>query len=87
MPILHAAYKSIKVTKRRTERNTSIKSRVKTEVKKYLDLIGDKKIDEAKKQLKKVAGELDKAVSKGAMHKNTASRKKSRLSKKLKAAS
>jgi len=84
MPILHAAYKSIKVTKRRTARNLSIRSLLKTETKKFIDLVSAKKLDEAKKQLNVLISELDKASSKGIIHKNTASRKKSRLSKKLK---
>ncbi len=84
MPILHAAYKSIKVTKRRTGRNLSIKSLLKTETKKFIDLLASKKLDEAKKQLNILTSELDKASSKGIIHTKTASRKKSRLMKKLK---
>ncbi len=84
MPILHAAYKSIKVIKRRTLRNQSIKSSLKTETKKLIDLLSSKKLDEAKKQLNIVISDLDKAASKGVIPKNTASRKKSRLTKKLK---
>jgi len=83
MPILHAAYKSIKVTKRRTARNLSIRSLLKTETKKFLELLESKKLAEAKKQLVKITSELDKASSKGIIHRNTASRKKSRLMKKL----
>ena len=86
MPILHAAYKSIKVTKRRTMRNQPIKSRIKRETKQFIDLVTSKKLDEAKKQLAKLISELDKANSKGIIHKNTASRKKSRLTKKLQSA-
>lgn len=83
MPILHAAYKSIKVTKRRTARNLSVNSRLKTETKKFIELVSSKKLDEAKEQLKKLFSEFDKATSKGIIHRNTASRKKSRLAKKL----
>jgi len=86
MPILHAAYKSIKVTKRRTARNLSIKSLLKTETKKFIDLVSAKKLDEAKKQLNVLISTLDRASSKGIIHKNTASRKIARLSKKLKTA-
>ena len=84
MPILHAAYKSIKVTKRRTSRNQSVKSLLKTETKKFTDLLASKKLDDAKKQLNKLISNLDKACSKGIIHRKTASRKKSRLTKKLK---
>ena len=84
MPILHAAYKSVKVTKKRTIRNQSIKSRLKTETKKFINLLASKKLDEAKKQLNSLISEIDKASSKRVIHKNTASRKKSHLMKKLK---
>ena len=84
MPLLHAAYKSVKVTKRRTARNLSIRSLLKTETKKFIDLVSAKKLDEAKKQLNVLISTLDKASSKGIIHRNTASRKKSRLSKRLK---
>ena len=84
MPILHAAYKSIKVTKRRTGRNLSVRSRLKTETKKFIDLVASKKLDEAKKQLNRLISELDRASSKGIIHRNTASRKIARLTKKLK---
>ena len=87
MPILHASYKSIKQTKKRTSNNLPVKSRLKTETKKFLQLIASKKIDEAKKQFQLVMSQLDKASSKGIIHKNTSSRKKSRLMKKLEAAS
>lgn len=86
MPILHAAYKSIKVTKRRTLRNQSIKSRLHTETRKFIDLITAKKLEEAKKQLNALVSELDKASSKGVIHKNTVSRKIARLMKKLQSA-
>ncbi|MBU1853842.1 MAG: 30S ribosomal protein S20 [Candidatus Omnitrophica bacterium] len=84
MSILHAAYKSIKVTKKKTARNLSVKSRLKTETKKFLNLVASKKPDEAKKQLNSLISEIDKASSKRVIHKNTASRKKSRLMKRLK---
>ncbi len=84
MPILHAAYKSIKVIKRKATRNQAVRSRLKTETKKFIDLVASKKMDEAKKQLNTLISGLDRASSKGIIHKNTASRKKSRLMKKLK---
>ncbi len=83
MPILHAAYKSVKVTKRRMTRNQSIRSRLKTETNDFIDLLASKKLDEAKKQLRVITSALDKASSKGIIHRNTASRKIARLMKKL----
>ena len=86
MPILHASYKDIKQSAKRGLRNQSVKSELKTETKKFLELISSKKTDEAKKQLTHLISQLDKAQSKGIVHKNTASRKISRLMKKIKAA-
>lgn len=42
-----------------------------------------KKADEAKNLLKAIVSKLDKAASKGIIHKNAAARKASRLTKKL----
>ncbi len=83
MPILHPAYKSMKVSKKKSLRNQSIKSNLKTETTKFINLVASKKLEEAKRQLTVLISKLDKASSKGAIHKNTASRKKSRLMKKL----
>ncbi len=85
MPILHASYKDIKKSTKRALRNQSAQSKLKTEAKRFIELISSKKIEEAKIQLNYLISQLDKAKSKGIIHKNTASRKISRLTKKLKA--
>ena len=87
MPILHASYKDIKQSAKRGLRNQSVKSELKTETKKFLGLVSSKKTEEAKKQLTYLITQLDKAQSKGIVHKNTASRKISRLMKKVKSTS
>ena len=66
-------------------RNKSIKSRVKTFVKKVLSAVEAKNVDEAKAALQVAYKELDKAVTKGVLKKNTVSRKKSRLTLKVNA--
>jgi small subunit ribosomal protein S20 len=86
MPILHASYKDIKKSAKKALRNQSAKSEMKTEIKKFLDLISSNKMDEAKKQLNHLMSQLSRAKSKGIIHKNTASRKISRLMKKIKTA-
>ena len=76
MPNIKSAMKRVKVSKKKNLRNRMIKSGVKTAVKKY----------EADVNAEKLSGAfaaLDKAVSKGVIHKNVANRKKARLSKKL----
>ena len=48
-------------------------------MKDFVDLVDDKKKDEAKTKLAELSSFLDKAVSKGIYHRNTAGRKKSRM--------
>jgi len=84
MPILHASYKDIKKSAKKALRNQNVQSRLKTETKKFMELVSSKKIEEAKKQLNYLISQLDKAKSKGIFHKKTVSRKISRLMKKLK---
>ncbi|CAM3101761.1 30S ribosomal protein S20 [Streptobacillus ratti] len=75
--------KRIVIGERNRLRNQAITSRVKTFVKKVLVAIDSKNIDDAKAALSVAYKELDKAVTKGVMKKNTASRTKSRLATKV----
>ena len=79
--------KRVFIGERNAARNKSIKSRVKTFVKKVLIAVEAKNVDEAKAALQVAYKELDKAVTKGVLKKNTASRKKSRLTLKVNALS
>ncbi len=81
MANIKSAKKRILVAESRTERNKAIKSRVKTFVKKVDAAIASGDKAQAKEALKAAAIELTKASSKGVYHKNTVSRKISRLSK------
>ena len=56
-----------------------IKSRAKTLAKDFVELVSDKKKEDAQKMLAELSSFLDQAVSKGVYHKNTAARKKSRM--------
>ena len=75
--------KRVFIGERNAARNKSIKSRVKTFVKKVLTAVEAKNVDEAKSALNAAYKELDKAVTKGVIKKNAASRKKSRLTLKV----
>ena len=77
--------KRVFIGERNAARNKSIKSRVKTFVKKVLIAVEAKNVDEAKAALQVAYKELDKAVTKGVLKKNTVSRKKSRLTLKVNA--
>jgi len=80
------AKKRIRQTEKRTARNRARKSVVKTEVRKFLDALHDGKLEEAETQFKTVSKRLDQTAAKGTLHKNSVSRKKSRLAKRLAAA-
>ncbi len=83
MPNLPAAKKSMRKDRKRHEKNRAIESGLKTLIKKLNDLISQKKQPEAAAILREVISALDKAAKTGIIKKNTASRKKSRLSKKV----
>jgi small subunit ribosomal protein S20 len=74
-----SAEKDQRQSEKRRLRNKMIKSRAKTLVKDFVQLVGDKKKDEAQKKLTELSSFLDNAVSKGIYHRNTAARKKSRM--------
>lgn len=80
-----SAKKRVLVAERNRERNQAVKSRVKTMTKKVLTTVDTKDVGAAKAALSVAYKELDKAVSKGIMKKNTASRKKARLAAKVNA--
>ena len=81
MANIKSAKKRILVTQTKTARNKSIRSKVKTSMKKVDAAIaaGDKAAAQA--CLVNAISEIDKACTKGVYHKNNASRKISRLSK------
>ena len=81
MANIKSAKERVLVIETKTARNKAIKSRVKTFVKKVdaAVLAGDK--EAATAALKNAISELNKAASKGVYHKNTVSRKVSRLTK------
>ena len=81
-----SALKRIRITDFRTKRNKMISSSLRTSIRRFEDSLNAGNLDEAKSLYRNAARTIDKAVSKGAIHKNTAARKKSRLSKQLNAA-
>lgn len=66
--------------------NRSIKSRLHTLEKGYLELLASGKKDDAAKALKDITSAFDKAAKTGTVHRATANRKKSRLALRLAAA-
>ncbi|NQT86000.1 30S ribosomal protein S20 [bacterium] len=81
-----SAQKRVRQNEKCRVRNRSAKSAMKTEVKKFLTVVGDGDVAAADAALRVACRALDKAASKGVVHKRTAARQKSRLSARLNAA-
>lgn len=81
MANIKSAKKRIKVIETKTARNKAVKSKVKTYIKKVDVAVAEKDVEAAKTALLAATAEIDKATSKGVLHKRTASRKVSRLAK------
>ena len=75
-----SAKKRIRNTLRKTDINKSRRSRIKTFVRKVEDALESKDAKAAMESLKAAQPEIMRGVTKGIFHKNTASRKISRLS-------
>lgn len=74
-----SAIKRHKQTEKRRVRNASVKTSIKSSIKKVREAITNSDAPEAKSSLATAISRLDGAVSKGVLHKNNASRKVSRL--------
>ena len=87
MPNIKSAIKRTKTSEKRRLRNASQKSALRTAVKQADQAFVGTDVNVAKEALQLAQKKLDKAVTKGLIHKNAAARKKSRLAKKLNALS
>ena len=72
MPIIKSAVKRMRQTAKRRERNVGIKKDIKGAVKAFV-------AEPSAKNLSRAQSELDKAVKKGLIKKNTAARRKASL--------
>lgn len=81
MPNIKSAVKRVEITRVRTIRNARIKSALKTSIKKFEEAMKAADREDAGTKLRNAVVTIDKAVTKGILHKNAASRKKSRLTK------
>ncbi len=81
MANIKSAKKRILVTATRTARNKSIKSAVKTSIKKVEAAAAAKNKEEAKAALTAATSTIARAAKKGVYHKNNAARKVSRLTR------
>jgi len=82
-----SALKRARQTERRTTVNRNNKSRLRTAIRNLREALASGNAQEASTAYNKTASVLDKSVQKGVLHKNTASRYKSRLTARVKALS
>lgn len=83
MANIKSQIKRIRTNEKRRLRNQSVKSELKTLVRKTREAVeaGDK--EAAVECLKAASRKLDKAVSKGVIHKNQAANRKSKLARRV----
>lgn len=81
MANIKSAKKRILVAQTKTDRNKSIRSKVKTSIKKVEAAVAANDKEAAKAALAAATSEIGKAETKGVYHKNNASRKVARLAK------
>lgn len=83
MANIKSAKKRAETSERNRIRNIAIKSSVKTAVKRVLEAIKASDSEKIPATLSKAYSIIDKAVIKGVLHRNTAARKKSRLTQQI----
>ena len=83
MPIKHAALKQIHKDQKRQHRNQAVRGELRTLTRRFHGLLAENKPTEAAQLLRELAKEYDTAASKRVIHRNTAARFKSRLTRRL----
>lgn len=83
MPIIKAAIKDLRKSRKHREVNRVAKDKLKDSIKGIKRLIADGKREEALKKLSEVTSIIDKAAKNNLLHKNNAAHKKSALARLL----
>jgi small subunit ribosomal protein S20 len=81
-----SAKKRIRQSIKRRARNRARKDVLKAQIKTFLTTLTGSDLTKAETELRKTAARLDKTAAKNTIHKNTASRRRSRLTLRLNAA-
>jgi len=81
MPVIKSAKKALRKSKKRKAVNVAKNRKLKSLLKKAQALVSEKKTEKAKKLLPQIYKILDKAAKTKLIKKNTASRKKSRITR------
>lgn len=83
MPNIRSAIKRMRQNRVRRQRNRSARAGMRTEMKRFRNLVAENKLDEAREFLPRLYSVIDKSAGKGVIHANTAARYKSRLARRL----
>jgi small subunit ribosomal protein S20 len=84
MPNLRSSKKRVRIEAKRTARNKAVKSTVRTYVTKARSAISAAPTEpETVDAIRDAISQLDRAVTKGVLHRNNAARRKSRLMQRL----
>ena len=83
MPVTKSAARAMRVAAKKHEQNRATESAVKTKMTRAEKLVASGDIEAARKAVTEAVSSLDRAADKGVIHANNASRRKSRLTKKL----
>lgn len=81
LPQIKSQMKRMKIAEKQRVRNKSVKSALKTYISNFDKAMSDENKELTKDALAKAVKSLDKAVSKGVIHKNKAANSKSRLTR------
>lgn len=83
MPNIKSAIKRVKTSEKRRAQNASVKSALRTAIKNFETVAAGSDAKKAQEAFLVATKKIDKAANKGLIHKNAASRQKSRLQKML----
>jgi small subunit ribosomal protein S20 len=83
LPKSRSAEKAARTSGRKRLRNKSLKSATKTQLTRAEKLIADNQLEPAQQAVADAISALDRDAKKGVIHRNTAARRKSRLTKKF----
>jgi len=78
-----SARKRVRQNAKARQRNRARKSMVKTQIKQFEQTLGEGNLEPAQQQYRLLTKKLDKVAATSTLHKNTASRLKSRLARRL----
>ena len=83
MANIKSQIKRIKQNEKARQRNKAVKSELRTYVRKFREAADAGDVEEATVALRLASRKLDKAASKGVIHKNQAANRKSAINKRL----